>query len=157
MIETLKDLSEADREQRKRDYPSVPDHVIVKTRFGDKTANELTKSIKKWFQLMGGQCERVSVTGRAIDNTKIVTDVIGRQRMIGSVQYIKSSMKVGTADLSGILWSIAFRIEVKVGKDTWKDAQKEYAKDVERAGGVYILAHTWDNFIEQILKHRKTS
>ena len=37
---------------------------------------------------------------------------------------------------------------VKYGKDKQSEYQKQYQKDIERAGGVYLIARNMDEFIE---------
>jgi hypothetical protein len=150
MITTLKELSQADWDLRKTKTPNFPDNARVFTKFRDSTANELTKSIIAWFKLSGGQAERISVTGRYIDQKKIVTNSIGQMRQIGSGKWIKSSMRKGSADVSAILNGKSYRVEVKIGSDTHKENQKEYQKDFEKAGGIYFIAKTWDGFINDI-------
>ncbi len=39
-------------------------------------------------------------------------------------------------------------IEVKIGKDRQSDSQKEYQRKVEKAGGIYIIIGTFDEFIK---------
>jgi len=131
----------------KEKYPNVPDHCIPMQKFNDTTANGLTKTIIMFIQYIGGQAERVSSMGRMIDNRKVSTDVLGRQRTIGSMKYIPGTSTNGTADISAIYRGISFKIEVKIGKDKQSEAQKKYQQDVQRAGAVYIIAKDFDNFI----------
>jgi hypothetical protein len=161
MIKTLKELSEAERQIRRLKYPSIPESALSYTKFSDKTANGLTRAIVAWFNISNGQAERISVTGRRIDCTKTFVDVVGKTRQIGTTQWIKPSMKVGTADISALYKlnetdriATAFRIEVKVGRDTQRPAQVEYQKEVERAGGIYIIATSFENFITQMIDAR---
>ena len=123
-----------------------PDYV-VKTKFNDNTANSLTKSIIRWLQLNGWQAERISTTGRYIDNSKIVTDVLGNRKKIGSGKYIKGSGTNGSADISATIKGRSIKIEVKIGKDRQSEAQKEYQKNIEKAGGIYIIATDFDDFM----------
>ena len=131
----------------KEKYPNVPDHCIPMQKFNDTTANGLTKTIIMFIQYIGGQAERVSSMGRMIDNRKVSTDVLGRQRTIGSMKYIHGTSTNGTADISAIYKGFSFKIEVKIGKDKQSEAQKKYQQEVERAGAVYIIAKDFDNFI----------
>lgn len=143
----------------KNKYPNVPENAIPKEKFSDKSANELTKTIIKFITYIDGQAERISSQGQYRDNTKVVTDVLGRKRTIGSGQWTKGSSTLGTADISAIYKGLSFKIEVKIGKDKMSDAQKKYKQDVERAGAVYIIAKDFDNFIidfkNEILKYKK--
>ena len=131
----------------KEKYPNVPDHCIPMQKFNDTTANGLTKTIIMFIQYIGGQAERVSSMGRMIDNRKVSTDVLGRQRTIGTMKYIPGTSTNGTADISAIYKGISFKIEVKIGSDRQSEAQKKYQQEVERAGAVYIIAKDFDNFI----------
>lgn len=142
----------------KNKYPNVPDYGIPQEKFSDKNANELTKTIIKFITYIGGQAERISNQGQYRDNTKIVTDVLGRKRKIGSGQWTKGQGTNGTADISAIYKGKSFKIEVKIGKDKMSEAQKKYKEDVERAGAFYIIAKDFDNFIidfkNEIIRNR---
>jgi hypothetical protein len=39
------------------------------------------------------------------------------------------------------------KIEVKIGRDRQSVEQKAYAEAVERAGGLYVVARTFEEFI----------
>jgi hypothetical protein len=39
------------------------------------------------------------------------------------------------------------KIEVKIGRDRQSEAQVEYQRQVEAAGGVYVIAKTFDGFL----------
>ena len=134
------------------------EHLLPPPKLNDTTANGLTKTIIKFIQMIGGQAERVSSMGRMIDNRKVSTDVLGRQRTIGSMKYIPGTSTNGTADISAIYRGISFKIEVKINKDKQSEAQKKYQQDVQRAGAVYIIAKDFDNFIidfkNEILKRK---
>lgn len=123
-----------------------PDYV-PKTTYTDKTANGLTKCIVHWLNLNGWQAERISTTGRYIDNSKVVTDVLGNRKKIGSGKYIKGSGTNGSADISATIKGRSIKIEVKIGKDRQSDAQKKYQEMIEKAGGVYFIATDFDEFM----------
>lgn len=123
-----------------------PDYVPRK-KYTDKTANGLTVCIIDWIKLTHGQAERVSNEGRIIDNRKIVTNVIGQQRMIGSVTRIKGSGKRGTSDVHSTINGRSVKWEVKM-KDRQSDHQIAYQAEVEAAGGKYFVVHSFKEFIE---------
>lgn len=131
----------------KKKYPSFPEHAIPMENFSDTTANELTKTICKFITYIDGQAERISNQGQFRKGTKTVTDVLGRQRTIGSDSYTKSSGTNGTADISAIYKGKSFKIEVKIGKDRMSAAQYKYKESVEKAGAYYIIARNFDDFI----------
>jgi len=68
---------------------------------------------------------------------------------------IKSSSKNGMQDIDTNLahpdhkFGIPWKIEVKVGKDTHKDHQKEFGKLIQRTGGVYSVVRSAEDFIHQ--------
>ena len=156
--ENKKLLEELYIKHTKKNYPNFPEFAIPAEKFGDKTANELTKAICKFITYIGGQAERISNQGQYRDNTKIVTDVLGRKRKIGSGQWTKGQGTNGTADISAIYKGISFKIEVKIGKDRMCQAQLRYQQEVEQAGAVYLIAKDFDTFIvdfkQAILKKR---
>lgn len=145
--DNLKPLKDLLMKENKTRYPNLPEYARAIPKFKETTANDLTKSIIKFLQLSGWQAERISVTGRYIDNSKIVTDCIGRQRKIGTGKWIKPAMTVGTADISSIIKGRSVKIEIKM-KDKQSIEQIEYQKQVERAGGIYIIVHNFDEFHE---------
>lgn len=123
-----------------------PDYV-PKKKYTDITANGLTTCIVDWINLNGYQAERISTTGRYIDNSKIVTDILGNKKKIGSGKYIKSSGTVGSADISATIKGRSVKIEVKIGNDKQSEFQKQYESDVIRAGGYYFIAKDFDSFL----------
>jgi hypothetical protein len=127
-------------------FPSLPEAARVPPRYSDKDANSLTRCIVDYIRLTGGQAERIAVTGRYIDNSRIVTNVIGQSRRIGSGRWIKPSMQAGTADISATIAGRSVKVEIKVGRDKQSHKQKEFQKQVEQAGGIYLLIHSFDEF-----------
>ena len=142
----LQQLTELDWQIRCSESRMPPEY-IVRTKFTDKTANSLTKAIVKWINLNGYQAERISTSGRWVDNSKVVTDVLGNQKKIGSGKYIKGSGTKGSADISATIKGRSIKIEVKM-KDKQSEAQKEYQKAIERAGGIYFIAKDFTSFYE---------
>ena len=139
----LKELSKA---HSRRKYPTLPEAARCTRNYSDKTANGLQKAIMDFLQFSGHQCERIAVTGRYIDNTKVVTDTFGFKRKIGSGKWIKGSMQPGSADLSAVIFGRAVKIEIKM-KDKQSEAQKKYQEQIERAGGLYWLVRSFEEFM----------
>jgi hypothetical protein len=129
-------------------YPMIRPELLRCNSIKASKANDLTKAVIKYIQLMGGQAERISVTGRRIDQRRVVTDCMGGQREIGAVKWIKSSMQKGSADISAVIHGRSVKIEIKVGRDRQSGAQKIYQDQVERAGGTYLIVGTFDEFYE---------
>ena len=143
MMKELQNLALAHSRQK---YPNFPEHARVIRKYTDKTANGLTKCIIDWVTMSGYQAERISSMGRMIDNRETYTDVVGRTKTIGSTKWIPGSSTKGTADISATIKGRSIKIEVKIGKDRQSDAQKAYQLQVEKAGGVYIIVKTFEDF-----------
>lgn len=141
----LQQLTELDWQVRCSES-RMPTEYIVRTKYTDKTANGLTKAIVKWINLNGYQAERISTTGRWIDNSKVVTDVLGNRKKIGSGKYIKGTGTNGSADISATIKGKSIKIEVKIGKDRQSEAQIKYQQMIEKAGGIYFIARNFNEF-----------
>lgn len=138
-------------------YPRMPKEYIPKRKYTDATANGLTKCIIHFVKANGYQAERISNTGRYIDNSKVVTDSMGFQKRIGSGKYIKGTGTNGTADVSLTIKGKSIKAEIKIGKDRQSEAQKKYQADIERAGGIYIIVKDFDDFINFYKKFIETN
>ena len=145
-MEALKELKALYLAENRKKYPSLPEAARVPPRYSDRDANSLTRCIIDFIRLSGGQAERIAVTGRYIDNTRIVTDVTGRQRRIGSGTWIKPSMQPGTADLSATINGRSVKIEIKIGRDRQSTAQKKYQEQIEQSGGIYLICKSFQDF-----------
>ena len=95
---------------------------------------------------MGYQAERISNTGRYVDNKKTFKNIQGQQIQIGSGQYIPGTGTKGTADISATIKGKSVKIEVKYGKDRQSEAQKDYQSNIERSGGIYYIAKDFETF-----------
>ena len=126
----------------------MPTEYVVRTKYIDTTANGLTKCVIDYINFIGGQAERISNTGRYIDESRIVTDVLGNRKKIGTGKYIKGTGTNGTADISATFKGKSIKIEIKI-KDKQSEAQKEYQQAIERAGGIYFICHNFDEFLEK--------
>jgi len=129
-------------------HPTLPESARTISNYSDRTANGLTRSVIDFLRFSGHQSERINCTGKMIDNTQIMTDVLGDRRSIGSVKWLPSSGQKGTADISSVIFGRAVKIEIKIGKDRQSEDQKKYQADIERAGGLYWLIRTFDEFLE---------
>jgi hypothetical protein len=132
----------------KRKYPEFPVNAYPEPKYTDKTANGLTKCIIDFITFSGGQAERINTMGRMLDNTKVVTDVLGNKKMIGSKKYIHTTGTKGSADISATIRGRSVKIEVKIGADRQSEYQKQYEQAITSAGGMYVIAKDFDGFIE---------
>lgn len=145
---TLKGLTELDWAERCKHTKMRSDYV-PRNKYTDKTAAGLEAAICRFITLMGYQAERIKNTGRAIDNTKVVTDALGFSRKIGSVEYVRGTGTNGTADISATVKGRSVKWEVKIGNDRQSEAQKKYQDMTERSGGLYFIVRNFEDFINQ--------
>ncbi len=141
-IRVLTELARNEKISKGVRYPAIKP-------YRDNKTNDLTRCVKDYIRLMGGQAERVSTTGRLIDNTKEVVDVVGRTRVIGSKQWRKSSGKKGSADIHATIWGRSVKIEIKckgTRDNKQSDDQKSYQAEVEKAGGIYLIVRDFEQF-----------
>ena len=144
----LKELRELALMESRRQHPTLPEYARSVKSYTDKTANGLTRAIIDFLRFNGWQAERINCTGRMIDNTKVIEDVCGFQRRIGSVKWTPTSGQKGTADISATIRGRSVKIEVKIGKDRQSADQKAYQEAIERAGGQYWLVRSFEEFME---------
>jgi hypothetical protein len=149
MNKTNKDkLKALELESLRGKYPSMDARFIPLTDWKDTSANGLTKCIIFWINANGGQAERISSQGQYREGKKIKVGT-------GEVQYQKQlpgkwtpgQGTKGTADISATIIGRSVKIEVKYGKDRQSDAQKQYQEAIEKAGGIYFIAKTFDDFV----------
>lgn len=133
-------------------HPSLPEYARCVRNYTDRTSNGLTICILDLLRFTGNQAERISNTGRYIDDSKVVTDTIGFKRRIGSGTWIPGSGQNGTADISATIKNksgigVSVKIEIKIGRDTMSPAQIKYRDQVVKAGGQYWLVSNMDDFM----------
>lgn len=103
-------------------------------------ANGLTKAIVAFIRLTGDYADR-------INNTGIYDVKAGKFR--------KSNTRKGIADImaskrithEGRTFAVTVAIEVKVGKDRLSEHQERMRDEIQKKGGVYIVARDWEGFI----------
>ena len=143
----MKELIDIAEKAQRRKYPTVPNHALPKIKYSDKTANGLTKCIIDFLRLQGWQAERISTTGRYLDQSQTYVDVLGHHRVIGTGKWIPTSGQKGSADISATIGGCSVKIEVKM-KDKQSEAQMDYQRQVESAGGTYLVVRSWKDFIK---------
>lgn len=129
--EAIKELERQYHEAKKLKYPKAPKEYLVYTKFRDDKTNDLTKCVMAYTRLQGYFIERINSSGRFING-----------------KWIKGTGTNGTADLSAIINGKSVKIEIKckATKDRQSEAQKKYQKQVEKAGAVYIVVGTFEEF-----------
>ena len=146
--QAVKELEELADIENQRLHPNIPTKYLARSKYRDDTANGLTKCIIDFIRLNGGQAERINTMGIPRDSRKMVTDIVGRSRVIGSVEWRTSGTTKGSADISATIRGQSVKIEVKIGHDRQSDAQRDYQAAVEQAGGVYYIAKDFANFVQ---------
>lgn len=133
---SVKQLENDVLELKKLKYPGQP--YLCKKSLRDDTANSLTACIQEWAKVNNAFCQRQNSQGQ--------WDVrLGRYRHSGTTK--------GIADLL-ILWNgITIHVEVKINRDKQSKVQKDVQDSIERAGGIYIIVKSYNNFLEQIKKY----
>lgn len=142
-VKELETMADLDNQQR---HPNIPPKYLAKSKYRDDTANGLTRCIIDFIRFDGGQAERINTMGIPKDNRKQVTDIMGHCRTIGSVEWRTSGTTKGSADISATIRGRSVKIEVKIGKDTQSEAQKQYQASIEAAGGLYYIARDFTSF-----------
>ena len=110
----------------------------------------IIKLINKGTQ---GRAMKVKNAGRYIDKSKVVTDVIGRDRKIGSGEWVKDKdIQIGASDIRIELPGIVWNCEIKIGKDKQGANQKLFEQQSILLGQHYSIVKTLDDFFEQYEK-----
>ena len=143
----LKNLYLANHRQK---FPSIPENCrCTPAAWTGKPSNALTRKVIDFLRLSSHWAERVSNTGRMVDNRKTFVDVAGRARTIGTVSWIKGSGTRGTSDIHASIAGRSVFIEIKTGADKMSAHQVEYAQKVRNAGAEYWIVRTFGDFLLQ--------
>lgn len=128
----VKELERLYLEMKKHKYPG--NTFVTGRKFKDDSANALTECCVWWIRLHGGSADR-------INNTGVYDPFLKRFR--------KSGTRKGIADIIGLINGRYIAVEVKFGKDRQSEEQKKVQAEIEEAGGVYIIARTFTQFVEE--------
>ncbi len=135
----LKELGKLADQLNAEKHPLLPPHALVKKRFKDTTANDLTKTII-WdmYHIRGGVAYRIN-NGATYDARKKV--------------YRAGVQRKGIPDIIGIIDGRFFGIEVKIGKDRQSADQKIIEQEINDVGGVYFVAKSYDDYLNKIAEY----
>ena len=134
-MNALKELESLALAAKQAKYPNAPPYGIPKTKYSDKTANDLTKAIVHYIRLKGGYAARINVQGQF--NEKLN-------------KWIKSGSTIGTSDIIACLNGIFLSIEIKINRDQQSEAQIKAQEQVEAAGGHYLVVKDFQSFYEYL-------
>lgn len=134
--ESKQALRQLEAEYNRDRYPSVPGYASARTAYEDNTANGLTRCIIDYIRFTGGFAERVNRMG------------FKRKNKYGKEIWVSGGGTNGTADISAVLpGGRSARIEVKAGRDRIRPEQIRYAEKVTKAGALYFIARSFDEFL----------
>lgn len=97
-----------------------------------ETANRITANIVRILTMQGAFVTRINTTGIWDDAKKT---------------FRTSQMRKGTPDIIACYRGRFVSIEVKAGKDRQSIEQQQVQQEITKAGGVYLLCRTTDEFI----------
>jgi len=153
----IKALTELLKEEKRLKYPTIPEHAITVNTFGTlKPEKREKKRIEAFLNVSGHRAFIVENRGFRKDNTQLVTDVIGRTKRIGSIEFVSSGMRRGIEDISATINGKTVAIELKriykKGKDRQSKDQIQEQKRVENSGGIYLIVNSFQDFYEKYLE-----
>lgn len=153
----LNELKRILKEEQRRKYPSLPEYAISINTFDKmKPEKREKKRIEGFLLAKGHYAAIIENRGQRIDNRKVITDSIGRQKVIGSVEFIGSGMRKGIADIKAVINGKPIDIELKrvykKGKDKQSDEQKTEQSRIEMAGGEYWIVSSFEDFYEKYME-----
>lgn len=108
--------------------------------YTDTTANGLTRCIEDFINHLPdgiGEASRINSTGTP------------RQMSDGKIKWSKSNTRKGIADIRATVKGRSISIEIKIGKDKQSEAQIKEQERIVRSGGVYIIAKSFPDFLDQ--------
>lgn len=134
-----------DKLHRESKSPSIPPNYIVGTKFVEKSANDVERAIERFASIVGFLAERTKTQGRKMSAVHKET-TMGRVQ-VSKEKFVTSTGRKGSSDMKVVLDGRFIAVEIKFGKDTQKADQKKYQADVERNGGIYLIIHTFEEFL----------
>jgi hypothetical protein len=135
-------------------YPPEPHkHFYTNTSKRQYLSKWLEKVIVAVLEFDEWKPNKLPDAGKKIDNRKIVKDILGNQRTIGSETWVKDHRtRPGTADIicffEGAKGIGQYNMEVKVGKDKMSNVQKLEEARAIRKKEFYNIIKTLDDFLD---------
>jgi hypothetical protein len=125
----LQHLTELDYAAKRAAHPTMP--YPVKTKFSDKTANDLTRAIVRTFQLHGHFATRLQSTGQYRDDLS---------------QWVASQQRAGMPDVSATVRGRSVYVEVKHGADRLSAQQRDTIAALEQSEAMVYVARDFAGF-----------
>lgn len=134
-------------QNNRQKHPSFPDAYRVTPKYSDKTANGLTKCIVDYLNFSGHVASRINNMGTwRADKSNINGGFYTPSNQMKGIADIDSTINV---KITGIPVGLSVKWEVKIGKDTQSEAQKEYEKKITASGGHYYIVKTFEDFLQK--------
>ena len=148
---TIAELNAAKMAAKAERYPSFPLAYLKPAKSSQSDTNSLTAAIVDYVNLHRGcLAYRVNNMGVYREGEKYI-DVMGNERRAEG-KWTKGGGRKGTPDVHCCIRGKYVVIEVKYGKDSQSDEQKDFERDVTEAGGVYLIAKNLDQIVSEIRK-----
>jgi hypothetical protein len=130
-MDALRELEKLSFEAKQKRYSHAPKYALVKSRFSDRTTNDLTQAIIECVRIHGGFISRINNVG-VWDATRKI--------------YRTSTTVKGFPDLTGVICGKPINIEVKRGRDKMSVEQLDVMQKIKSAGGFYFVARDFGTF-----------
>jgi len=133
-------------------YPGEPKTYFYRNTTHRQYLSKFLESvIIKVLRSKGANPIKAVDSGKFVDTSKIVTDVTGGKRSIGSGNWVRDyRVKKGTADITcyfnGSMGCGMYNMEIKAKKDVMSDMQKKEQTRAEANGEFYVIIKNVDNF-----------
>lgn len=126
------------------------------------SANGLRRALCNFMEWEGHHLEPTNNMGRPIQKKIPKFNLLAGQVLYhhGPIEWQRGSGVIGSSDAKGHInhkshhYAIPLYVEIKHGKDTQSDEQKEYEEKVNSSGGIYIIVTSisgfflwYDNFL----------
>lgn len=134
-MSALQELARLDLEHRRALHPAMPMYAVPPAKFSDKTANELTRCIVRWFQINGHFATRLSSTGTYREDIK---------------KFVASQQRRGLPDVFAVVRGRAAFVEIKVGKDRLSDDQREAIGELQASGAEVYISGDFEGFYDWV-------
>ncbi len=132
----LQILTELDYAAKRAAHPTVP--YLPRTKFSDTKSNGLTKCVIRCFELHHHEASRIASTGTYRADLK---------------RFVHSQQKRGYPDVSATVRGRSVYVEVKAGKDTLSEVQKQTIARLEKSGAMVFIARDYTAFWEWFKAH----
>ena len=150
-INHLKELKELAIQAHRAKHPGYPLDCVYVRPYSDKSETELSRAIIDYLKFQGHFAERINTMGVPVDRRRIVINSIGQKQQIGSLQWRKSTVTRGSADVSAVLKNNgqSLKIECKTKYGSQSADQIKYEIEVTKAGAIYWLVRSFEDFINK--------